>query len=122
MLAAVLSPGAGDDRIGKRGAARDHAGAAPRSSLRAGHRRSRRSCPTTLKPVPALAREVCAACHFVTEDQMIDPEMGPWSVDAARHPATTALRLRVFLQTPACRHARPHAERGGDGRRHLLRF
>ncbi|HYZ25431.1 MAG TPA: hypothetical protein VE597_00850, partial [Geminicoccaceae bacterium] len=82
------------------------------ASLRAGRRGSRRSCPTTLKPVPALAREVCAACHFVTEDQMIDPEMGPWSVDAARHPATTAPSLRVFLQTP---HARPHAKRGGDG-------
>ena len=47
-----------------------------------------------------LAREVCAACHVVAEDQMIDPAVGPWFVDIAEHPATTALSLRAFLQTP----------------------
>jgi len=47
-----------------------------------------------------LAREVCAACHVVAEDQMIDPAVGPWFIDIAQHPATTALSLRAFLQTP----------------------
>jgi len=47
-----------------------------------------------------LAREVCAACHVVSDDQMIDPGIGPWFIDVAQHPATTALSLRVFLQTP----------------------
>jgi cytochrome c len=47
-----------------------------------------------------LAREVCATCHVVAEDQMIDPAVGPWFVDIAQHPATTALSLRAFLQTP----------------------
>ncbi|MGH6901146.1 MAG: c-type cytochrome [Geminicoccaceae bacterium] len=47
-----------------------------------------------------LAREVCAACHVVAEDQMIDPGLGPWFVDVAQHPATTVLSLRAFLQTP----------------------
>jgi mono/diheme cytochrome c family protein len=43
-----------------------------------------------------LAREVCAACHVVAEDQMVDPGIGPWFIEVAQHPAT----LRVFLQTP----------------------
>ena len=47
-----------------------------------------------------LAREVCAACHVVAEDQMIDPGVGPWFTDVAQDPATTALSLRAFLQTP----------------------
>ena len=47
-----------------------------------------------------LAREVCAACHVVADDQMVDPGIGPWFIDVAEHPATTALSLRVFLQTP----------------------
>jgi mono/diheme cytochrome c family protein len=47
-----------------------------------------------------LAREVCAACHVVAEDQMIDPGIGPWFIDVAEHPATTVLSLRAFLQTP----------------------
>jgi cytochrome c len=47
-----------------------------------------------------LAREVCAACHVVSDDQMIDPGIGPWFIDVAQHPATTALSLRAFLQTP----------------------
>jgi hypothetical protein len=47
-----------------------------------------------------LAREVCAACHVVAEDQMIDPGVGPWFVDIAQHPGTTVLSLRAFLQTP----------------------
>src|SRR5918996_3880079 len=63
MLAAVLSPGAGDDRIGKRGAARDHAGAAPRCLFA---RRGRSPVAPSHKELPgdpeagaALAREVC---------------------------------------------------------------
>lgn len=47
-----------------------------------------------------LAREVCAACHVVAEDQMVDPGVGPWFIDVAEHPATTVLSLRAFLQTP----------------------
>jgi mono/diheme cytochrome c family protein len=47
-----------------------------------------------------LAREVCAACHVVSDDQMVDPGIGPWFIDVAQHPATTALSLRAFLQTP----------------------
>jgi mono/diheme cytochrome c family protein len=47
-----------------------------------------------------LAREVCAGCHVIAEDQMIDPGVGPWFVDVAAHPGTTALSLRAFLQTP----------------------
>ena len=47
-----------------------------------------------------LACEVCAACHVVSDDQMIVPGIGPWFIDVAQHPATTALSLRAFLQTP----------------------
>jgi mono/diheme cytochrome c family protein len=48
----------------------------------------------------SLAREVCAKCHLVTEDQMIDPAVGPSLLELAEHPATTELSLRAFLQTP----------------------
>lgn len=48
----------------------------------------------------SLAREVCAKCHLVAEDQMIDPAVGPSLLEVAEHPATTELSLRAFLQTP----------------------
>ena len=48
----------------------------------------------------SLAREVCAVCHVVSEEQMIDPAIGPSLLEVAEHPATTALSLRAFLQTP----------------------
>ena len=47
-----------------------------------------------------LARDVCAACHVVSEEQLIDPAIGPSLLEVAEHPATTALSLRAFLQTP----------------------
>ena len=47
-----------------------------------------------------LAREVCAKCHLVTEDQMVDPAVGPSLFEVAEHPATTEMSLRAFLQTP----------------------
>ena len=48
----------------------------------------------------SLAREVCAKCHLVAEDQMVDPAVGPSLLEVAGHPATTELSLRAFLQTP----------------------
>ena len=48
----------------------------------------------------SLAREVCAECHLVSEDQLIDPAIGPSLLEVAEHPATTELSLRAFLQTP----------------------
>lgn len=47
-----------------------------------------------------LARDVCAVCHVVALDQMVDPGVGPSFLEVAAHPATTALSLRAFLQTP----------------------
>jgi mono/diheme cytochrome c family protein len=47
-----------------------------------------------------LAGEVCAQCHLVSEDQMIDPAVGPSLLEVAEHPATTEMSLRAFLQTP----------------------
>jgi mono/diheme cytochrome c family protein len=47
-----------------------------------------------------LARSVCAQCHLVSEDQMIDPGIGPSLLEVAEHPATTEMSLRAFLQTP----------------------
>ena len=48
----------------------------------------------------SLAREVCAKCHLVSEDQMVDPAIGPSLLEFAEHPATTEMSLRAFLQTP----------------------
>ena len=48
----------------------------------------------------SLAREVCAKCHLVSEDQMVDPAVGPSLLELAEHPATTEMSLRAFLQTP----------------------
>ena len=48
-----------------------------------------------------LAREVCAACHIVSEDQLYDPGVGaPTFFEVAAHPSVTVLSLRVFLRTP----------------------
>jgi mono/diheme cytochrome c family protein len=47
-----------------------------------------------------LAKEVCATCHVVAADQATDPGIGPSWLEVAGHPATTALSLRAFLQTP----------------------
>ena len=47
-----------------------------------------------------LAREVCAKCHLVSEDQAIDPAIGPSLLELGEHPATTEMSLRAFLQTP----------------------
>jgi mono/diheme cytochrome c family protein len=47
-----------------------------------------------------LAREVCAECHVVAEDQLIDPGAGPSFFEVVEHPGTTELSLRAFLQTP----------------------
>jgi mono/diheme cytochrome c family protein len=47
-----------------------------------------------------IARGTCAACHVVADDQPIDPGIGPSFFEIAEHPATTALSLRAFLQTP----------------------
>ena len=47
-----------------------------------------------------LARAVCAECHVVAEDQLIDPGAGPSFFEFVEHPATTELSLRAFLRTP----------------------
>lgn len=47
-----------------------------------------------------LAGEVCAACHVVSPDQMVDPGIGPSLLEVVEHPATTEMSLRAFLQTP----------------------
>lgn len=47
-----------------------------------------------------LAHDVCAVCHVVAPDQMVDPGVGPSFLEIAAHPATTTLSLRAFLQTP----------------------
>ena len=48
-----------------------------------------------------LAREVCAQCHFVAENQPLIPRVdAPPFDDIAADSAVTELSLRVFLQTP----------------------
>ncbi len=49
----------------------------------------------------ALARSVCAVCHFVAEDQPNIPraDAPPFSI-IVDSPAVTETSLRVFLQTP----------------------
>ena len=48
-----------------------------------------------------LARDVCATCHVVSEDQVDDPGVGaPTFFEVVAHPSVTALSLRVFFQTP----------------------
>ena len=49
----------------------------------------------------ALARAVCAECHFVAEDQTTTPRAdAPPFQNIVADPAVTELSLRVFLQTP----------------------
>jgi len=51
-----------------------------------------------------LAREVCAVCHIVSENQLDDPGVGaPTFFEVVAHPSVTALSLRVFLRTPHAR-------------------
>ena len=48
-----------------------------------------------------LAREVCAQCHFVAENQPQVPRAdAPPFDEVAAEPSVTELSLRVFLQTP----------------------
>jgi mono/diheme cytochrome c family protein len=48
-----------------------------------------------------LARDVCAVCHIVSDDQLHDPDVGaPTFFEVVDHPPVTALSLRVFLRTP----------------------
>ena len=48
-----------------------------------------------------LARDVCATCHVISEDQVDDPGVGaPTFFEVVAHPSVTALSLRGFLQTP----------------------
>lgn len=50
-----------------------------------------------------VARQVCATCHVVAEDQKMVPmlkEPTPSFLDIAARPATTAQSLRRFIQTP----------------------
>ena len=48
-----------------------------------------------------LALGVCAECHFVAPEQIVEPMTeAPWFQDIADKPATTELGLRVFLQSP----------------------
>jgi mono/diheme cytochrome c family protein len=51
-----------------------------------------------------LAREVCAVCHVVSEDQLEDPGVGaPTFFEVIADPSVTTLSLRVFLRTPHAR-------------------
>ena len=48
-----------------------------------------------------LARDVCATCHIVSEDQLDDPGvLAPTFFEVAADPSVTSLSIRVFLQTP----------------------
>jgi mono/diheme cytochrome c family protein len=48
-----------------------------------------------------LAREVCAKCHIVSEDQIDDPGvLAPTFFEVVADPSVTALSLRVFFRTP----------------------
>jgi mono/diheme cytochrome c family protein len=47
-----------------------------------------------------LAREVCAACHIVADDQLVDPDVGaPTFFEVIDDPSVSELSLRAFLQT-----------------------
>ena len=47
-----------------------------------------------------LAREVCATCHIVSDDQLVDPDVGaPTFVEVVADPSVSELSLRAFLQT-----------------------
>ena len=68
--------------------------------LLAGGHASAQELPGDPEAGAEVARGVCAACHVVADDQMVDPGTGPSFFEVAEHPATTALSLRAFLQTP----------------------
>jgi mono/diheme cytochrome c family protein len=47
-----------------------------------------------------LAREVCATCHIVSDDQLVDPDVGaPTFFEVVDDPSVSELSLRAFLQT-----------------------
>ena len=47
-----------------------------------------------------LAREVCATCHIVSEDELEDPGVGaPTFFEVVADPSVSELSLRAFLQT-----------------------
>jgi mono/diheme cytochrome c family protein len=47
-----------------------------------------------------LARQVCATCHIVSEDQLVDPDVGaPTFFEVIADPSVSELSLRAFLQT-----------------------
>jgi mono/diheme cytochrome c family protein len=66
------------------------------------------ACTVTAQELPGypaagarLAREVCATCHLVSDDQFNDPAVGaPTFFEVVADPSITALSLRAFLQTP----------------------
>ncbi|MGF1608375.1 MAG: c-type cytochrome [Kiloniellales bacterium] len=48
-----------------------------------------------------FALQVCAECHLVAAEQLLDPLVGaPPFYEIAERPSTTALSLRVFFRTP----------------------
>jgi mono/diheme cytochrome c family protein len=65
------------------------------------------ACSASAQPLPGdplaggkLAREVCAACHVVADDQLVDPDVGaPTFFEAVDDPSVSELSLRAFLQT-----------------------
>jgi mono/diheme cytochrome c family protein len=65
------------------------------------------ACSSIAQPLPGdplvggkLAREVCAGCHIVSDDQLVDPDVGaPTFFDVVADPSVSELSLRAFLQT-----------------------
>ena len=65
------------------------------------------ACTATAQELPGdpaaggkLAREVCATCHVVSEDQFVDPDVGaPTFFEVVEDPSVSELSLRAFLQT-----------------------
>lgn len=48
-----------------------------------------------------LALQVCAECHLVADEQLLDPLVGaPPFYEIAERPSTTELGLRIFFRTP----------------------
>jgi mono/diheme cytochrome c family protein len=65
------------------------------------------ACSSIAQPLPGdplvggkLAREVCAGCHIVSDDQLVDPDVGaPTFFDVVADPSVSELSLRAFLRT-----------------------
>jgi mono/diheme cytochrome c family protein len=65
------------------------------------------TCTPTAQELPGdpavggkLAREVCATCHIVSDDQLVDPDVGaPTFFEVVADPSVSELSLRAFLQT-----------------------